>query len=73
MRFSTLLAAILASAALNMAIPLSLEERQANLGCSGTTSNTDCCATDVLGLADLDCAPRKSSRLYRCSLAFILL
>ena len=28
--------------------------------CVGTNSNAVCCATDVLGLADLDCAPRKS-------------
>lgn len=30
--------------------------------CQGTLENTpECCATDVLGLADLDCAPRMLS------------
>jgi hypothetical protein len=57
MQFSTIIATILAGVALNMAIPL--EERQASLGCSGTTSNAVCCATDVLGVADLNCATRK--------------
>jgi Fungal hydrophobin len=27
--------------------------------CAGTYSNAQCCATDVLGLADLDCANRE--------------
>jgi hypothetical protein len=28
--------------------------------CSGTTGTRQCCATDVLGLADLDCADPKT-------------
>jgi Fungal hydrophobin len=28
--------------------------------CAGTTGNAQCCATDVLGVADLDCLSRKS-------------
>jgi hypothetical protein len=27
--------------------------------CSGLYDSAECCATDVLGVADLDCAPRK--------------
>ena len=33
-------------------------KRQAYIPCSGSY-NAECCATDVLGLADLDCAQRK--------------
>ncbi|RVX66187.1 Cryparin [Exophiala mesophila] len=33
----------------------SLLDRQVAL-CSGATGSPQCCATDVLGLADLDCA-----------------
>ncbi|KAF2405296.1 hypothetical protein EJ06DRAFT_20090 [Trichodelitschia bisporula] len=33
-----------------------LYPRQAAVLCSGTTGNPQCCATDVLGLADLNCA-----------------
>ncbi|KAF2115427.1 fungal hydrophobin-domain-containing protein [Lophiotrema nucula] len=43
---------VLAFAAAAMAAPM-LEERQAVLCTSG---NAQCCATDVLNLADLDCA-----------------
>ncbi|KAJ4374957.1 hypothetical protein N0V83_002036 [Neocucurbitaria cava] len=47
-----LFTAILAFAVAAMAAPL--EERQTPLCTSGTAV---CCATDVLGLADLDCTP----------------
>lgn len=46
---------ILAFAVAAFAAPL--EERQAGLCSSGTPV---CCATDVLNLANLDCAPRMS-------------
>jgi len=34
-----------------------LEQRQTTV-CSGTYSNAQCCATNVLDLADLNCASR---------------
>jgi hypothetical protein len=46
--------AILAFAVAASAAPL-VEERQVGLCSSG---NPVCCATDVLNLANLDCAPR---------------
>ncbi|XXG98610.1 hypothetical protein Hte_004935 [Hypoxylon texense] len=33
-----------------------VEERQAYTPCSGLYGTSQCCATDVLGVADLDCA-----------------
>ncbi len=58
MRTSTIVAAI-AGATMTVASAIPLTERQLPL-CLGINSNAECCATDVLGLADLDCAPRKS-------------
>ena len=55
MQPSTLL--IAAFAALSAASPLSERAYQA---CSGLYGTAQCCATDVLGIADLDCANRKS-------------
>jgi hypothetical protein len=49
--------AVLAFAA-TAAFAAPLEERQAGLCASGTPV---CCATDVLNLANLDCAPRTPS------------
>jgi hypothetical protein len=43
-------------AAVSMAAPLELVDRQVYLPCAGLSGNAQCCATDVLGLADLDCA-----------------
>ncbi len=58
MHFSTIAVVLAgATAAVATAIP-ALKERQSTL-CTGSYSPV-CCATDVLGLADLDCAPRKS-------------
>ena len=54
MLFTTVLAFAVAA----LAAPL--EERQLGLCSSGTPQ---CCATDVLNLADLDCANRKFSLL----------
>ncbi|KAH8649999.1 Cerato-ulmin hydrophobin family [Xylariales sp. PMI_506] len=60
MQFFTLssLAVLLASTAL--AAPATsdaeLRARQTYEPCSGLYSNSLCCATDVLGIADLDCA-----------------
>jgi hypothetical protein len=55
---STIISAFIGSA-LVAAAPADLSARQAALICSGTYSNIQCCATDVLGLADLNCANRK--------------
>ncbi|KAI1334945.1 Cerato-ulmin hydrophobin family [Xylariaceae sp. FL0016] len=53
--FTTIFAAILASAA--MAAPANeLDTRQTYTACSGLYGTSQCCATDVLGVADLDCA-----------------
>lgn len=57
MQFSTVFSTVLAGASVAMAIP-AMERRQAPV-CTGTDSNAVCCATDVLGVADLNCAPRK--------------
>jgi len=55
-KINTMKASILiALLPLAMAMP-TLESRQTYTACSGTDSNALCCATDVLGLADLDCA-----------------
>ncbi|OAG43021.1 hypothetical protein AYO21_02640 [Fonsecaea monophora] len=60
MRFTTLAIALAAGAttALASAIPgkSALVDRQVTL-CTGADSSAVCCATDVLGVADLDCAP----------------
>ncbi|KAF1979821.1 hypothetical protein BU23DRAFT_496739 [Bimuria novae-zelandiae CBS 107.79] len=50
MQFFTVIAALAAAA---MAAPASLEQRQVPICTSGSPL---CCATDVLHLADLDCA-----------------
>ena len=51
----TILSTLLASA---FAAPVvDIVERQTAV-CSGTYSNAQCCATDVLGIADLNCANR---------------
>ncbi|KAK5659783.1 hypothetical protein OQA88_994 [Cercophora sp. LCS_1] len=43
-------------AALGFAAPAAVEERQVPYtACSGLYSSAQCCATDVLGIADLDC------------------
>ncbi|KAK4118399.1 fungal hydrophobin [Parathielavia appendiculata] len=40
---------------LALALPAQPEGRQAYVPCSGLYGTAQCCATDVLGLADLDC------------------
>lgn len=62
MHFQTIVLALAgASTAMAAALPgkSTLMDRQALL-CSGASSTPLCCATDVLGIADLDCAARKS-------------
>ncbi|OAP61268.1 hypothetical protein AYL99_03469 [Fonsecaea erecta] len=64
MRFYTVAIALTCAAttAVASAIPgkSTLMERQVTL-CSGADSSAVCCATDVLGVADLDCAPPPST------------
>lgn len=55
---ATIITALFASSMVT-ALPAELSARQTTI-CSGTYSNAQCCATDVLGLADLNCANRKS-------------
>ncbi|KPI39611.1 Cryparin [Cyphellophora attinorum] len=59
MQFFTTIVALAGAAAALPAVsvaPLSaLEQRQLPI-CSGLTGSAQCCATDVLDLADLDCA-----------------
>lgn len=58
MYFSTELI-VAALAAVAVAVPAALTPRQLPI-CSGLNSNGQCCAVDVLGIADLDCEDRKS-------------
>ncbi|KAF4811275.1 Cryparin [Colletotrichum siamense] len=51
MQFLVAVAALFAS----VAVSAPLEERQAYVACSGLYGTAQCCATDVLGVADLDC------------------
>jgi hypothetical protein len=55
MRFFAIAVTVLPLA---LAMPAELVERQSTSVCSGTTGNAQCCATDVLGLVDLNCANR---------------
>jgi len=55
MQFTLALAAIFAGVA--FAAPAQLEDRQVPYTpCTGLYGTSQCCATDVLGVADLDCA-----------------
>jgi len=50
------IAAIALFSGLAAALPTTLDERQAvYVPCSGLYGSAQCCATDVLGAADLDC------------------
>jgi hypothetical protein len=57
MRTSFALVAFFVASALGT--PVDLQKRQTTLFQCGT-GTAECCATDVLGLADLDCATRMS-------------
>jgi len=57
MKYSITIAAILTGVALS--VPVAIERRQIPYTpCSGLYGTSQCCATDVLGVADLDCANR---------------
>lgn len=54
MQFATIIATLFAAVA--VAAPASeLEGRQAYVPCTGLYGTAQCCATDVLGVADLNC------------------
>ncbi|KAK2614873.1 hypothetical protein N8I77_001665 [Diaporthe amygdali] len=54
MQYFTAIAALFASVALSS--PVEVQDRQVYIPCSGLYGTAQCCATDVLGVADLDCA-----------------
>jgi len=56
---------VAASVAVAMGAVPALDKNPARLCHSGTASNPVCCSTDVLGLADLDCATREFSLRLR--------
>ncbi|KAI0966877.1 Cerato-ulmin hydrophobin family [Xylaria arbuscula] len=56
MQFSAIIAALCASAVTAAPATPELEGRQTYTACSGLYGTAQCCATDVLGVADLDCA-----------------
>lgn len=59
--FATL--AIMATwVSLSLGAPATAEERQVYIPCSGLYGTAQCCATDVLGVADLDCGNRECTR-----------
>ena len=66
MQLTAFLATLLATAV--VATPVANEVRTGGGGggggsydpCSGLYDSAQCCATDVLGVADLDCASRKT-------------
>lgn len=51
--------AILAAVSALAAPAAEVEERQVYDPCSGLYDSAQCCATDVLGLVNLDCGQRK--------------
>ncbi|RWA09564.1 hypothetical protein EKO27_g5541 [Xylaria grammica] len=55
MQFPTIIASLFAVAAIAAPAP-ELADRQTYVPCSGLYGTSQCCATDVLGVADLDCA-----------------
>ncbi|POS72270.1 fungal hydrophobin [Diaporthe helianthi] len=54
MQYITVVATLFASVALSS--PIEVQERQLYVPCSGLYGTAQCCATDVLGVADLNCA-----------------
>lgn len=54
MRFSTIVMSVIVAVSTTLAMPATpIEQRQTVVLCPGTDSNPVCCATDVLGVADL--------------------
>ncbi|KAK3341058.1 hypothetical protein B0H65DRAFT_430876 [Neurospora tetraspora] len=50
------IATVLSLLTVALAAPAVIERQVPYIPCSGLYSNAQCCATDVLGVADLDCA-----------------
>lgn len=64
MQFTAVIATLFAAAGA-VALPADLVERQAPYTpCAGLTGSPVCCATDVLGVVNLDCGNRTSSTHY---------
>ena len=75
---------VAASVALATAVP-TLDNSQARLCNSDTASNPLCCATDIVGVVNLDCSPREfsprlgikgtrlSALLYRQPLPYLMI
>jgi hypothetical protein len=57
--FASVLAVAAAIAGVTVAAPTEIEDRQVYVPCTGLYGSAQCCATDVLGIADLDCGVRK--------------
>lgn len=53
------IATVLSLLTVALAAPAVIERQVPYIPCSGLYSNAQCCATDVLGVADLDCANRE--------------
>ncbi|KAF5709498.1 fungal hydrophobin [Fusarium globosum] len=58
MQFSVAIVTLLATAVSTLPTE---EKRQAYIPCSGLYGASQCCATDVLGVADLDCTSPPST------------
>ncbi|OCK79027.1 cerato-ulmin [Lepidopterella palustris CBS 459.81] len=53
---------VIVAVSTTLAMPATpIEQRQTVVLCPGTDSNPVCCATDVLGVADLNCATPPST------------
>lgn len=66
MQFTTVLVSILATAVIAIPTGNTGGGSAPYVACpSGLYSNLQCCATDVLGVANLDCASRKSEQNQR--------
>jgi hypothetical protein len=59
MQFFAAVTALATLAGVAIAAPAQVETRQVYIPCSGLYSTAQCCATDVLGVADLDCGNRE--------------
>ena len=69
MQFS-IITALLVGATMVAALPADMSARQATI-CPGTDGTPQCCATNVLNLADLNCANRRSPLPPRVALSHL--
>lgn len=61
------IATVLSLLTITLAAPTNSERQVPYTPCSGLYGTAQCCATDVLGVADLDCANREFSSTYPAS------